>query len=61
MEQDLNIVMMFGIKDKWIIFTHTMYFWLIIAVLLMTAFVLQGYILLVLLILIKHILMDYSP
>ncbi len=26
MEHDLNILMIFGIKEKWIILTHTMYF-----------------------------------
>ncbi len=39
--------MIFGIKEKWIILTHTMYCWLFatnIPVLLMTAFVLQGHI-----------------
>ncbi len=37
--------MIFGIKEKWIILTHTMYCWLNIPVLLMTAFVLQDHIL----------------
>jgi len=25
MEHDLNIIMIFGIKEKWIILSHTMY------------------------------------
>ncbi len=28
MEHDLNILMIFGIKGKYIILTNTMYFWL---------------------------------
>ncbi len=37
--------MIFGIKEKCIILTHTVYSWLNIAELLMTAHVLQGHIL----------------
>ncbi len=44
MEHDLNILMIFGIKEKWIILTHTMYIATNIPVLLMTAFVLQSHI-----------------
>ncbi len=46
MEHDLNILIIFGIKEKSIILTHTMLFLAIatnIPVLLMTAFVLQGH------------------
>ncbi len=40
-EHDLNILMIFGIKETWVILTHTI---TNIPVLLMTASVLQGHI-----------------
>ncbi len=30
MEHDLNILMIFGLKEKFIIFTNTMYLWLLL-------------------------------
>ncbi len=32
MEHDLNILMIFGIKEKWVILTPTMYCWLLLQI-----------------------------
>ncbi len=32
MEHDLNILMIFGIKEIWIVLTHTVYCWLLLQI-----------------------------
>ncbi len=44
MEHDLNILMIFGVKEKLIILTYTMYCWLLLQKYPNTGFVVQGHI-----------------
>ncbi len=32
MKHDLNVLMIFGLKDKYIILIHTMYFWILLQI-----------------------------